>query len=233
VTHAAILGTAEYSSTGVASLALTVGAAVPVGYTVCMGVVWDGGGIPTINSIADSRSNTWATDVTAGTGNSTVACAVMRARVTTALVVNDTITVTLSANKLRWLMQADSFDDLNASSTLDLTATNHNPGSVTSLSSGTTGTIAQAYELDYAVFGFGRGSSQNINTVAAGWDYTGQLNTVSGTTPRGALMLYRYTSATGTQQATGTLTAAATNVGCIATYRATQRPKGWGVLRAA
>lgn len=215
--HLGTVGTAVQSTTA-SSVALTLTAAVPVGATVLLGIAWDApspGGTPTISSVVDSRGNTWTTtpdmSVAAGT---TVAVGGLRARVTTALQIGDTITVTISsAARGRWAMQADAFDDLDASP-LDKTATNA-PGSSTALSSGVTAATAQATELVYCVFGFGGGRTV---TVPGGWTGGAKVETSAGSGDRALQVIHKYVAATGTQEGTLTLSSSSTYAGAIATY---------------
>jgi hypothetical protein len=225
VAHSALLGT-NIITTGTTIGSVTVGSAVSVGSTVYMMAAWsnDVASVPTINSVADSRGNTYTVDVTAGAGNTTVSCALIRAPVTTALQVGDTITITISANRIRWVLQADSFDDVNTSSPLDKTSVT-DTGSSTSLTTGVTATTTQAYELCVAVFGYGGGRTTSI---PVGWSGTAKVETNAGSADRAVQMIYKYTSATGTQEGTLSITAggASTYSALIGTYKATAATPG-------
>lgn len=213
--HAATVGRA-IANANTTSLAVTITRPVAVGHTLLMGLVWEAaaGSVPTISSIVDSRSNTWTTTPDDSTfGGTTVAAAIVRARVTTALVPGDTVTVTISAARSRWAAQIDQFDDL-ASSPLD--AHTHNAGTATSLSTGTTGaTVAQA-ELVYCVFGF---PSARGPSAPAGWGGGPVLETTAGSTDRALQSTWLYVSATGTQQGTLTLASSGAYAAAIATYK--------------
>lgn len=220
MSHEALLDTnVVESASGTGTL--TTGSVVPTGRTVTVAVVWESGAgtVPTA-TVTDDRSNTYTVDVPAGAnGNTTVALAIARGRVTTQLEIGDDITVTLDGEtRTRWALQADSFDDVDASP-LDETASNNNPGSATALSSGTTATTAQAYELAIAAFGLGAG--RDI-TIPEGWSGTASVETNAGSTDRALQVIYKYTSATGTQEGTLTIDPASTYAGCIATYTATE-----------
>lgn len=220
MSHDALVDTntvAADSATGT----LTAGAAVPVGRTIIVATLWESGAgtIPAVSSVTDDRGNTYAVDVTAGAaGNTTVALMLARGRVTTQLEAGDDITVTIGETRSRWCLQADSFDDVNASSPLDKSKANNNPGSSASMSSGVTTATAQAYELLVAAFGLGVGRTI---TIPAGWTGTAVVET-STTNPNRALqVIYKYTSATGTQEGTISVNSASTYAGLIATYKAT------------
>lgn len=218
MTHISSITKVENATTATSAVTLT--AAVSAGHTLIGAVCWEAsaGSLPTISSIVDSRSNTWTTtpdiSVVAGT---TLAVAIIRARVTTALQIGDTITITISATRTRWVWQIDEFDDVNASTPKDVTASSA-PGSSASLVSGTTGTTAQAYELLYAAYGYGSGRTV---TIPSGWSGGSQVITSAGSTDRALQTTWKYASATGTQQGTLTLSSASTYGGVIATYKAT------------
>ncbi|TDB88362.1 hypothetical protein E1264_11820 [Actinomadura sp. KC216] len=216
--HEGRLGTATVEASNTVG-AVTVGQAVAAGRTVLGAVVWsqDNTTIPSISSVTDSRGNTYAVDEDAGSGNSTASCAIFRGRVTTPLQVGDTITVTIGAGRQRWCLQANAFDDVIVSP-LDRTQANDNPGSSSSLSTGTTAVTQQARELAYGVYGFGRGSDQNI-TATGGWNADAQVNTVSASTKRGLQVAWIYLNSTAAVEGTATTSAPTTYSGCVATYR--------------
>jgi hypothetical protein len=213
--HVATVGRA-IANANTTSLAVTVTRQVPAGHTLLMGIVWEAaaGSVPTISSIVDTRSNTWTTTRDDSTfSGTTVACAIVRARVTTTLLPGDTVTVTVSVARSRWAAQIDDFDDLAAS---PLDAHTHNSGTATSLSTGTTGaTVAQA-ELVFAVFGF---PSARGPSIPAGWGGGTDLETTAGTTDRAVQTTWLYVSSTGTQTGTLTLASSSAYAAAIATYK--------------
>lgn len=219
--HLGTIGT-KTQNTGASSVSITLTAGAPVGSTVLVGIVWEAGGgagVPAISSVSDSRSNSYSTtpDVTAGGAlNSTVAGAVLRTRVTTALQAGDSITVTVSGGtRSRWAMQADAFDDVNASP-LDKTTTtgNTSPSSATP-STGTTAVTSQPRELVYCIFGFGSGRTV---TVPTGWTDGPKVETSAGSTDRALQVIHKYVTATGTQEGTITLSSSSTYTAAAATY---------------
>lgn len=222
--HRGRLGTNTVESAGGVGT-IPVGQPVPVGQTVLGAVVWsqDSTSLPTVSSITDSRSNSYAIDVPAGAGNSTASCVILRGTITTPLQVGDAITVTIGGTRQRWCLQADAFDDL-LSSPLDRAAAT-DTGSSASLVTGTTAATQQPYELAYAAWGFGRGSSQNVTNVG-GWNSDPQVNTTSGTVQRGLQVAHIYLTSTGAVQGTATMSASTTYAGCVATYRAFTRAGG-------
>lgn len=216
-----LLGTSTVT-TGTTTGSVSVGSAVPAGAFIVLTVAWsnDTATIPTITSVTDSRGNSYTVDASAGTANATVSCVIITAPVTTALQSGDTITVTISANRQRWVLQADSFTGVGA---VDKTAANHAPASSTAMSTGVTAATTSADELVIACFGFGRGSGAT-STLDAGWSGGSMVTTAAGSVDRALQMGYRTVSATGTQQGTATLTVAAAYAGCIATFAVTSTP---------
>lgn len=217
--HLGTIGTAT-ASTSVDSLAITLTAGAPVGATVLVGLAWESaaGTVPTIASVVDSRGNTYTTtpDVSADAGT-TVAVAVLRARVTGELLAGDTITVTISGEtRSRWAAQADAYDDVDVAP-LDKTASN-TPGSDSALSSGVTSATSQAYELVYALFGFGGGRTV---TLDPGWTGGPKVESSAGSGDRGLQVIHKYVTAVGTQEGTISLSSSSTYAGAIATYTAT------------
>lgn len=214
-----VSSTTKTENAATATSVLTLTAAVPAGHTLLGAICWESsaGTTPTISSIVDSRGNTWTTtpDVAIDAGT-TLAVAIIRAGVTTALHVGDTITVTITATRTRWAWQIDEFDDLNTSP--KDAAVSNAPGSSASLSTGTTGTTTQAYELLYAVYGFGSGRTV---TIPSGWSGGSQVVSSAGSSDRAVQAAWKYTATTGAQQGTLTLSSASTYAGALVTYKAT------------
>lgn len=205
-------------STSATSVTITLTAGILAGHTLIGGICWEAaaGTIPTITSITDSRGNTWTTtpddSVLAST---TLAVAVIRARVATALQVGDTITITISAARSKWAIQLDEFDDVN---TTPKDQTAHNaPGSSTSLTTGATAATAQNYELLYAAFGFGSGRTI---TIPSGWSGGASVETTGGT-DRALQTIWKYQTTVGAETATLTLNTTSTYGGVLVTYKAT------------
>ena len=217
--HLGTLGTkTENASATSSTITLTAGAAV--GSTVLVGIAWESaaGSVPTISAATDSKGNTYTTtpDVSANAGT-TVAVAVLRARLTTALVSGDTITVTVSGgSRGRWALQADGFSEVNTSP-LDKTTSNA-PASSASLSTGVTTATAQAFELVYCVFGFGSGRTV---TIPGGWTGGAKVESSAGSGDRALQVIHKYVNATGTQEGTLALSSSSTYAAGVATYKYT------------
>lgn len=218
MTH--IRSTTKTQSAAATSVAVTLTAAVPTGRTLLIAACWEAaaGTVPTISSVVDSRGNTYATDASVVSGT-TVAVAIIRCRVTTALLSGDTITITISASRTRWALQVDEFDDVLVSP-LDKTATTAGASS-TAMVTGTTAATTQASELLYAVYGFGVGRTV---TLPGGWSGGPVLESTAGTSDRAVQAAWQYVTATGAQQGTATLSSASTYAGAIATYKTVAPP---------
>jgi hypothetical protein len=217
--HVAVVATGTAAASTLTATA-TVATATPAGTTVLGGCVWESaaGSIPVGISVSDTRSNSWSTDSTAGgASNVTDACAQFRARLTTGLQVGDTITVSITtATRSIWAMQFDSFDDINTSP-VDQTATPTNNATGTSMAVGPTGTLAQAYELAYGVFGF---NGARTSTPTAPWSGAAQVTGGSGTL-RAIQCVYQYTSATTALTSAASQSTSSVYCGTLVTYKAT------------
>lgn len=209
------VGTAT-ANANTTALAVTINRPVAVGATLLMGLVWESaaGSVPTISSIVDTRGNTWTTtpDDSANSGT-TVAGAIVRARVTTALIPGDTVTVTLSVARARWAVQIDRVPDLAVN---PLDQHTHNTGASASLSTGTTtATVARA-EFVYAIFGIGPGKTI---TLPSGWGGGPKVESTNGAADRAIQTMWLYVSATGAQAGTLTLDSSSTYMAAVATYK--------------
>jgi len=182
-------------------------------------VSWDNssGTIPTVSSISDSRGNTYTADEQVD-GGVTVAMVMFRGRITNALDVGDTITITISAARVRWAINVDGFDDILQAHSLSPLDVHANTPSVssTSLNSGTTGRTAQDKMLVYVAYGLGAG---RIFTPPAGWTAAASVETSAGSSDRAVKCLHKYATVIGTQNAVTTINTSATYVGAISTYK--------------
>lgn len=222
MTHVATVGT-KIQSASATTVSLTLTAGVAVGHALIVGAAWESaaGVVPTITSIADSRGNAYTVEESANAGV-TVAVAIIRARVTTALQAGDTITITVSASRSRWLLQADDFDDLKTAP-LDVHAGNSTGASSASCTTGTTANTTQAGELLYALWAFGPGRTV---TLPQGWSGGAKLETTAGATDRGMQAAWSYVDGTGPKSATLGLSSASVYAGAITTYKTTAAAVG-------
>lgn len=218
--HLGTVATLAYGGTGVSSRTITISLAVPKGGTVLGTMVWESSDntVPTIASIVDTRGNTWVIDEQVA-GGSTVAVALLRGRVSNALEVGDTITITTTGGtRTRWVGQFDGFDDvLQALNTTPLDVHTNQPAAAsTSMPTGTTGVTFQDKMLVYAGHGLGVGRTF---TPPGGWTERTVVETTVGSADRAVKCLFKYATLIGTQGGTTTISPSSTNAGVIGTYR--------------
>lgn len=218
------IGTATATS-AVSSLAIPITTAAAAGHTIVGGVSWESSAaaIPAGISVADDRGNSWAVEVSAGgSGNATVAVAQFRSQLTTGLQVGDHVTISIGETRTRWAAVLEDFDDGIAASPLDQTVANDAPGAATALTSGVTADTTQPSELLVATFGFP--AARGPVTPGTGWDASTLVETAAGSANRAVIMLWKYATETGPQEATATLSSSGTYAGGMATYKTTAAP---------
>lgn len=167
-------------------------------------------------TITDVRGNTYTIDrQMVDVNNNTVTVTIFSARVTSALSVNDKITVSNgSETRTRWLATVQAFDDIIAGTRVDKTASNAAASS--SFSSGTTAATTDPTELVYAAFGFG----VRTFTPGSGFTASAQVATTVGSADRALNSEWQYVAITGPQTATATASSSVTYAGAIVTYKA-------------
>jgi cysteine-rich repeat protein len=181
-------------------------------------------------SAADARGNTYTDDAdvqqgTSGSGSG-VREVVLSARLGTALLQNDTITITHPSVAAR-TASVNEFSGLAATAMLDRTSTNFG-NNTTSVSSGATATTQQADELLFGAIGVETNTSE---TFTAGASFTALTRAASGT---GGTVTSHVSSdpelqivaATAAYTATGTLGTSRRWAAAIATYRAARCGNG-------
>ena len=170
-------------------------------------------------SCTDTKGNAYtaAVDVTNGSGTSGVRTVVFSARIVTALVPGDTITVSYPSV----VADAVSINEFSGLGFVDKTMTA--TGNSTSPSSGSTATTSQANELLLGTFGV---ETKKDDPFTAGATYTALQNAGSGTssTPTDHVSIdpeYRIVAATGSYLADGSIAPSPHNWGAaIVTFRA-------------
>lgn len=201
----------------VSSTTITLPAAIPAGTFLVLAIGNNGSALST-NTATDSRGNTWVQGggvLQGSTGSSRI----MRCRVTTALQVGDTITITSSAAKSRWAMVLAAFDNVPAN-TLDASATNIATSAAPSV--GPSGATTTASELVVATFMFTSGGG--TFTPGSGVTEAGEVVTAAGSTDRGCALVYKYVTATGAQTLAGILTSSVAWSGVLESFVASGAP---------
>jgi hypothetical protein len=195
------------------SMILTLTQNVSAGNTLIGGLSLEaaGGVLPTI-SVADSKANTWVIDNQVLSGV-TVSTTIFRARITNAMLVGDTITLTSSNSRNRWAASVENFGGVEIAP-VDVSASN--AATSASINSGTTATSGGAPRLAFASFGY---SMTRTFTALNSYTATPQVATAAGSSDRAVSNAYKYIYTTGTQQATGTLSSSGVYSGAIVVYR--------------
>lgn len=213
--------TGQISATS-STVACTVNRVCAVGETIIGAIAMVGSGsvFPTI-TVSDTRGNTWQTDGAGVINGTTVSIRMFSTRVTTALQIGDTVTVTMSNTRVRAAVIGEAFDDVDTGTRLDQHTTAASSG--TTLSVGPTGVTTEAEELVVAAFGYA-GLPPATMVAGAGYTASQTVGTSAGSSDRGVALEWKYVNATGTQTADATVPASTTWVGQIATYKATLAP---------
>jgi hypothetical protein len=207
------------SSSGDDDYVVTLTGGAPVGQRVWVFHCADGGvatpTVPTITTL-DSKGNTWTTfraGMRNGVTGGTVVIYASTTVPTTALVAGDTVTIRSldwgASRRATAIFTASGVDTLDQQAAAD-------PGSTSALSIGPTAATDTAEEICWAFWGSG------IRTFTATGGYTevAETGTSVGTSDRQVMVAYRIVTSTGTQTATGTLSASTTVVGALSTWRA-------------
>lgn len=203
---------------GTTQQTLTVATAVAAGGTIIGSVTWDSADntVPTVSSIVDSRGNNYATDEQVA-GGTTVALVQFRGKISNALEVGDTITITISPAHFRWATKVLGFNDvLQALGDNPLDAHVNNPAvNSTSMYSGQ---VATTQDRILLVASHGLGINRTF-TAPGGWTDTTSVETNAGSADRAVKMLFRYVTTIGTYSETTTISPTGTNVGILCAYK--------------
>ena len=203
------------SSVSSTTIAVTVPAGgVPVGDFVLLACC-NGIGSDTVTSVTDSRGNTYQIDIQFS-GGSGHRVALVSCKVTTALLQNDTITVTLSAANGSRNVYAEHWSGLASTGWFDKSATGS--GTAECFATGNTGQTAQADEV---LMGASCLNSKGA-TATPGPNYSEVAEvggSASGNSGRTLYIERRTVAAAGAYAADGTWSVAAGHSEVIATYK--------------
>lgn len=198
------------------TIALTCSASVAAGQFVVVFIGSDTAG--TTVTVADSKGNTYAVDVTANTTQASMA-AVASAQITTPLTTSDTITATYSVARTDRVIAACQVSGIATSAALDKTAGTN--GSTLAFDSGNTATTTVADELviGCSVDNASAGAANPTATPSAGFtELHDGLGNADGV---GLESLYKIVSATGTYNVAGSWDAGTSHwQAVVATYKA-------------
>lgn len=165
------------------------------------------------HTIADSKGNVYTTDLVVSSGQITVLIA--SARLTTALVIGDTITVTTSVSTSRRTMDVLELTDAGAA---DVSASAVSGGTSANPNSGNTPTRSVPLEIQIGAIGWA--ASVNTDTFTPSATYTGTDNkVVSGTSSCRYLdSMYHAWAVVGADPASGTISVGRQWIALTVTY---------------
>jgi len=217
----------QSSATSGTTQTVTIGAGndTVAGRTLVLLTEWSGGTSAALNSVVDSKSNTWQSDAnrpqpSGGTiGN---AVAIWSCRIGTAIVAGDTITITYSgsANTYHNILLYE-YDNLASASWKDASAVGTNNTAVTSVASAAV-TTGATNEIVVAAIGYG-GTSANTATLTSGNSFTDltSISAVGSSVRCLAAAENTVASASGDGTYSGTLSSAFENVCAVVAYKTT------------
>lgn len=204
---------ASTGTSGTTEVITISGVTTTVGNHIILTAV-GGGAAP--SSVADSQGNTWALD-TGAPAASDPRSGIFSAKIATALVNADTITVTYAASLTSRIIIASEFSGLDATTWFDKQAISN--GSGTSADSTATATTSQADELVMGMVGHvSTVSSFAFETLSPAWQVITSL--ASTGTVRTNRSGYRIVSATAAMATKATWTTSRAWSASVATYKA-------------
>jgi PKD repeat protein len=197
------------------SLSVPSGVSTVVGRHLVVAYLFSGAGTNKVTSITDSRGNAYAINaVKANAGTTGLMVVVASAKITSALVAGDSITVTQNVESTYHAMQVYEFDNFAATSWADKTATGSASG--TAVSTTPTATTAAADETLFAAVGFG--DTTATLTSASGWSDAGKVE-ASGAKRKSLAVAAKDVTATGAYDYGGTLSASEQWVAVLVSFK--------------
>src|SRR6476646_8801823 len=172
-------------------------------------------GIRTIGSVTDSKGNTWAVARQNTNGSRADSAAILWCQPTTQLVASDTITIPWTGGTSHGSFIVEEWQNSGTIS-VDVTV-DAIQALTTAVNCGTTAATANAVELVLAL-----AVDQNTKTFTATSPFVGGLSKPTNSTfIREPLGMYRITTATGTQNPTGTLNSGSALTDAVAAFKTT------------
>lgn len=209
---------------------LTVATAVPAGGTGVGAICWDSSDntVPVISSIVDNRGNVYVADDQVA-GGTTIALLQFRGKISNALEVGDTITITTTTQRIRWATKILGFDDvLQAMALSAMDAHDNNP--TTNSTSMLSGTVTTSQDKILLVTSHGLGIGRTF-TAPGGWTETTSVETAAGSADRAVKMLFKYATVAGTYSETTTISPTGTNGGIICAYKVVPNRKNYSQVQ--
>jgi PKD repeat protein len=206
---------ADAVSSSTFSLSVPSGVSTVVGRHLVVAYLFSGAGTNKVTSITDSQGNIYTINaVKANAGTTGLMVVVASAKITAALVTDDSITVTQNVESTYHAMQVYEFDNFAATSWVDKTATGSASG--TAVSTTATATTAAADETLFAAVGFG--DTTATLTSASDWSDAGKVE-ASGTKRKSLAVAAKDVATTGAYAYAGTLSASEQWVAALVSFK--------------
>src|SRR6266700_4015127 len=202
------------------SLTVPAGVSTVVGRHLVVAYMFSVAGTNEVTAITDTRGNAYTINVVKkNSGTTGLTVVVASAKITTALVEGDQVTVTQNAITTYHLLQVYEFDNFDPTSWVDKSATRSASG--TAVSTAATATTAQPNETLFAAVGFG--DTTATLTSASGWTDSGAVE-ASGTKIKGLATAVNDVAATGAYAYSGGLSASEQWVAVLVTFKTVSLP---------
>jgi PKD repeat protein len=213
---------ADAVSASTFSVTVPSGVSTLVGRHLVVAYFFSGAGTDKVTSVQDTRGDIYTINAVKGnSGTSGLIAVVASAKITTALVAGDSLTVTQNVSSTYHAIQVYEFDNFDPTSWVDKTATGNASG--TQVSTASTTTTAQANETLFAATGFGDTTASL--TSAPGWNDSAKIE-ATGLKHKSLAVAVRDVAAAGAYAYSGTLSASNQWVAALVTFRTTSTSPG-------
>jgi PKD repeat protein len=212
---------ADAISSSTFSVPVPSGVSTVAGRHLVVAYLFSGAGTDKVTSISDSGGNAYTINAVKGNSGTTGLIAVVAsAKVSTALVTGDSVTVTQNVASTYHALQVYEFDNFAPTSWADQTATGNASG--TAVSTAATPTT-QASETLFAAVGFGDTTATLASAPA--WNDSAEIE-ATGTKHKSLAVAVDDVAATGTYSYSGTLSASEQWVAALVTFRTVSTSPG-------
>jgi len=206
---------ADAVSASTFSLTVPAGVSTVAGRHLVVAYLFSGAGTDSVTSVSDTEHNTYAVNAVRGNAGTTgLKAVVASARITTALVAGDTVTVTQNVASTYHAMQVYEFDNFAPTAWADKTASGSASG--TAVSTASTPATAQPDETLFAAVGFGDTTATLAS--ATGWSDSAKVE-ASGTKHKSLAVAAEDVAATGAYAYAGDLSASEQWVAALVTFK--------------
>jgi PKD repeat protein len=206
---------ADAVSASAFSLTVPAGVSTVAGRHLVVAYLFSGAGTDSVASVTDTKNNAYTVNAVRGNAGTTgLKVVVASARIATALVPGDTVTVTQNVASTYHAMQVYEFDNLAPTGWADKTANGSASG--TAVSTAPTPATAQPEETLFTAVGFG--DTTATLTSAAGWSDSAKVE-ASGTKRKSLAVAVQDVTATGAYAYAGNLSASEQWVAALVTFK--------------